>query len=144
MKKDSLNNPDVSDGDNSSPLNSELQLVRILDRALKNRYPEGVSLLKTLEGGLVLELHREINQPFNPHACAQAGELTKYLWLVGRVPSLEPGGGITIRGRIAGAMPGGGLGGEEKYVIGRKFFSDAEVEYRIIHGMIAEALGKKE
>lgn len=114
------------------PLSSELQLVRILDRTLKSRYPEGVSLLQTLEGGLVLALHDEIHQPFSPHACARSSELTGYLWQVGRVPSLEPGGGITIRSSA----------GQEKFVIGRKFFSETEDEYRLIHSLIAQALGK--
>jgi len=122
-------------------LTSDLQLVRILDRTLKNRYPDGVSLIKTLEGGFVMDLHRQIEQPFNPHACAKASELTEYLWAIRRVPTLEPGGGITIRGKKVGTLKGGVPGREEKYVIGRKFFREAEIEYRLIHSLIAEALG---
>jgi hypothetical protein len=142
VANDGLNPPGAESGDIASPLNSELQLVRILDRTLKSRYPDGVSLIKTLEGGLIIELHKQIRQAFNPHACANATELTEYLWLVGRPPSLEPGGGLTIRGKLVGASSGGGSGGEEKFVIGRKFFKDAEIEYKMLHGMIAEALGK--
>ncbi len=118
--------------DEISPLSSELQLVRILDRTLRSRYPDGVSLLQTLEGGQILELHRLIRQPFNPNSCSKAEDLTTYLWLLGRVPSLEPGGGLTIRDSSS----------TEKYVIGRAFFREAEEEYRLIHGMIAEALGR--
>jgi len=122
-------------------LASDLQLVRILDRTLKSRYPDGVSLIKTLEGGFVTSLHRQIDQPFNPHACAKASELTGYLWAIRRVPTLEPGGGITIRGKKVGTLKGGSHGGEEKYIIGRKFYREAEIEYLLIHSLIAEALG---
>jgi len=121
-----------NDGMDDSPLSSELQLVRILDHTLKSRYPDGVSLMKTLEGGLVIELHRQIQQPFSPHACARADDLTEYLWLVGRSLTLEPVGGITIRGG----------GTTEKFNVGRKFFREAEVEYGMLHAMIADALGQ--
>ena len=114
-------------------IDSELQLVRTLDRTLKNRYPDGVSLMRTLEGGSLLEFHRQIHQPFSPHACGKAGQLTEYLWLVGRTVMLEPGGGITVSGG----------GSTEKYVVGRTFYSEVEVEYRIIHMMIREALSLK-
>jgi len=120
---------------------SDLQLVRILDRTLKSRHPDGVSLLKTLEGGLVMDLHRRIDQPFNPHACAKATELTEYLWTIKRVPTIEPGGGITIRGKKFATLKEGRAARLEKYVIGRKFYSEAQIEYRLIHSMIAEALG---
>lgn len=114
-------------------VDSELQLVRTLDRTLKSRYPEGVSLLRTLEGGRVIELHRQVRQSFSPHACGKAVELTEYLWLVGRTVTLEPGGGITVSG-------GGSI---EKYVLGRTFYRETEAEYRIIHRLIAEALTLK-
>ena len=126
MSKRDSDNPgaDISNG----PLSYELQLVRTLDRTLRNRFPEGVSLMGTLEGGLVLKLHRQIHQAFNPNACAKASELTQYLWSIGRTVTLEPGGGITI----------GGNRGSGKYVVGRSFYRDTEAEYRIIHAMMAE------
>ncbi len=130
VTKDTSIPPKRDEGE--SPLSSEMQIVRILDRTLKSRYPDGVGLLRTLEGGLVIELHSQIRQAFSPHACGRAGELTEYLWLVGRPVSLEPGGGITIRGG----------GTTEKFIVGRKLFKDAEVEYRMLHAMIADALGK--
>jgi len=132
VAKDTPIPPTGNPGDLSSPLSSELQLVRILDRTLKSRYPKGVSLLQTLEGGLVIELHRQIRQPFNPHACGRADELTEYLWLVGRSLSIEPGGGITVRGGSVG----------EKFNVGRTFFREAEIEYSMLHSMIADALGR--
>lgn len=119
--------------DDEEFIDSELQLVRTLDRTLKNRYPEGVSLMRTVEGGSVLELHRQIQQPFSPHACGKAGELTEYLWLVGRTVTLEPGGGITVSGG----------GSTEKFVVGRTFYREVEVEYRMIHTMILDALSLK-
>jgi len=100
---------------------------------MKSRYPDGVSLMRSLEGGKVMELHRRIRQTFDPHACSKALELTSYLWSIGRTVSLEPGGGITIRGAH----------GVEKSIIGRAFYRDCEAEYRILHGMIVEALGAK-
>lgn len=115
------------------PLSSDLLLVRTLDRTLKSRYPDGVSLMSTLEGGKVMELHRRIRQTFDPHACSKASELTSYLWSIGRPVSLEPGGGITIR--TARSV--------DKSVIGRAFYRDCEAEYRILHAMILEALGAK-
>ncbi len=125
------------------PSGSDEQLIRILDRTLKGSHPDGVSLIATLEDGMVMELHRLIGQPFNPHSCAKAAELKEYLWHEKRVPSMEPGGGITFRSTKPGA---GTRGGEvrpqdERIIIGRKFFKEAEIEYRIIHGLIAEALG---
>lgn len=137
MGKDGPSTSNQGSNGEKSPLSSELQLVRILDRTLKSRYPEGVSLLKTLEGGLLIELHRRIRQPFSPHACAQASELTEYLWQVGRVPFIEPGGGITIRGPRSSDP-------KKKFVVGRAFFKDAEIEYRMIHTMIADALRSEE
>jgi len=112
---------------------SEMQLVRILDRTLRGRYPDGVSLIRTLEGGSVLELHRQIRLPFDPYACARSTELTQYLWAVGRPPSLEPGGGVTIRSR----------GSTDKFNVGRAFYREAEDEYRLLHAMISDALGKR-
>jgi hypothetical protein len=115
---------------NGEPLSYDMRLVRTLDNTLRSRYPDGVSLITTLEGGQVLELHRRIHQAFNPHACAKAAELTQYLWSIGRTVTLEPGGGITI----------GGNRGTEKSILGRTFYRDVEAEYRILHCMIAEAL----
>jgi len=120
-------------GDGPGPvetIDTELKLVRTLDRLLKKRHPDGVSLIRALEGGAVISLHKQIRQSFNPHACGNARELTEYLWHVGRTVTLEPGGGITIAG--------GGNG--EKFILGRTFYREVEAEYRIIHGLIAEAL----
>ena len=102
-------------------MSSDLLLVRTLDRTLKNRYPEGVSLMSSFEGGKVMELHRRIRQTFDPHACSKALELTSYLWSIGRSVSLEPGGGITIRTARS----------SDKSIIGRAFYRDCEAEYRI-------------
>lgn len=117
--------------ESGSSLCYDLQLVRTLDSTLKKLYPDGVSLLVTLERGKVIELHRRIRQAFNPHACMKAEELTQYLWLVGRTVAMEISGGITIGGRRD----------IDKYVIGRAFYRDAEAEYRILHTLISKALG---
>lgn len=118
------------ENDNAPMVSTDLQVVRVLDEKLKSRHPEGVSLMQTLEGGKVLELHRLICLAFNPSACSKAEELTGYLWKVGRVLSLEPVGGITVRG----GMP------DETFNIGRTFFREAEAEYRMIHRMVAEVI----
>jgi hypothetical protein len=123
----------INDKNTVNPMSYDLRLVLTLDRTIRSRYPDGVSLLRTLEGGQVLELHRQIHHSFNPHACAKAAELTQYLWAIGRPVTLEPGGGITI----------GGNHNSEKFILGRTFYRDAEAEYRIIHAMVSEALGGK-
>lgn len=105
-----------------------MQIVRVLDQKLKSRYPDGVSLMRTLEGGKVLELHHRIRQSFTPNACSKSAELTDYLWKVGRVCTLEPGGGITVRGSTP----------DEVFNVGRKMFREAEDEYRMIHTMLKE------
>src|SRR3990172_9927764 len=116
---------------NSDSTDSDLLMARNLDNTVKNQFPEGVSLLRKVEGGLVYDLHREIRLSINPHVIAKSEELTSYLWACGRSVTLEQGGGITIRNR----------NGQEKHVVGRKLFREAEIKYRMLHKMIAEALG---
>ncbi|MFH1675716.1 MAG: hypothetical protein ABIC40_01740 [bacterium] len=113
------------------PEPSERRLIRTVANTMKNRLPDGVELMLSLENGKVMKLHETVRQTFSPNACAKAEELTAYLWSVGRPVSLEPGGGITIRGR----------GSSEKYIIGRAFYREAEIEYRMIHAFIAKLLG---
>jgi hypothetical protein len=117
-------------GGQDSILSTDLQIVRVLDDKLKRRHPDGVSLMHTIEGGKVLELHRQIRQSFNPNACAKSTELTDYLWRVGRVCTLEPGGGITVRGSTQ----------DEIYNVGRKLFREAVEEYRLIRMMLVEVI----
>ncbi|HEX9746692.1 MAG TPA: hypothetical protein VGB30_14840 [bacterium] len=115
----------------STTTDSDLFLVRALDSTILNHYPDGVSLMRKVEGGKVHELHKIIKEPLNPHAVANSEELTGYLWSTGKSVTLEPGGGITVRCSRSG----------EKFVLGRAFFRDSEIEYRMLHKMIVEALG---